>query len=116
MRPLYLAIFAIFIASNLHAQQIDLAWGPEKKFDKSSFEVGFVGRIKDHFYTLRGVDKTMYLAKTRISDMSLVWERPIRWNDFKRANTKDKNLTFRSFRTFRENFVFYFEDYDSKDD
>ncbi len=48
--------------------------------------------------------------------MSLVWERPIQWNDFKRPNAKDKNLTFNSFRCFKENFVFYFEDYDSKDD
>ena len=116
MKSLSLFFFASFITCCLQAQQIDLTWGPEKKASKSSVELGFVGRVKDHFYTLRREDKIMYLAKTRIRDMSLVWEKPIQWNDFKRANTKDKNLTFHSFRLFKENFVFYFEDYDSKDD
>lgn len=116
MKSLYLTVFVCLIVSGLYAQKIDLAWGPEKKFDKRSHEMGFVGRIKDHFYTLREDDKIIYLAKTRISDMSLVWEKPIQWNDVKRSNSRDKNLTFNSFRFFRENFVFYFEDFDPKDD
>lgn len=116
MKALYLSVFVSFITCCLQAQQIDLTWGPEKKINKSSDELGFVGRVKDHFYTLRKEDKVMYLAKTRIADMSRVWEKAIQWNDFKRANARSKNLTFHSFRLFRENFVFYFEDYDSKDD
>lgn len=109
-------IFCIVIYLGASAQQVDLTWSPEKKSEKSSSEYGFVGRVKDHFYTLRYEDKTIFLAKTRIKDMSLVWEKPISWSDLKRNNPSDKNLSFFSFRLFKDSFIFFFQDYSSKDD
>jgi hypothetical protein len=111
--PLLLAL--LFVSFYSLSQSIDLAWGPEKKFDRRNDELGFVGKVKGHFYTLRREDKKMYLAKNRVTDMGLVFEKQIRWNDG-RKNTSDNNLTFNSFRLFRDNFVFYFEDYSRKDD
>jgi|GEM_PF-4542483 len=96
-------------------QEINLTWGPEKEAQKSNIELGYVGRVKDHFYTLRKQEKVMYLAKTRIKDMSLVFDKPIQWNEG-RKNTDDSNLSFKSFRLFKDHFLFYFEDYSSKDD
>jgi len=111
------ALGAIFLLVSFSAfsQQIDLTWGPEKKYEKSSEELGYVGRVKDHFYTLRREKKIMYLAKTRIKDMSQVWEKEITWGAG-RKNQNDDNLSFKSFRLFKTHFVFYFEDYSAKED
>ncbi len=98
------------------AQRSELRWSPESKFNKKSDELGFVGKVDDHFYTLRKEDKVMFLAKNQVRSMSQVWERPIIWNDLNRTNTSDKNLTFHSFRKFQHHFEFYFQDYNKGDD
>lgn len=116
MKTTLLTVVVFFITLTSFSQSIDLAWSPERKIEKASTELGFVGRVKDHFFTLRREDKIMYLSKTRISDMSKVWEKPIQWNDFKRTNSKDKNLTFHAFKLFKDGFLFFFEDYNSKED
>jgi hypothetical protein len=95
------------------SQNIDLKWGPEKKYQRSSDDLGFVGKVKNHFYTLRRVDKTMFLSKTRTSDMTVVFEKEIRWNGASKNATDD--LTFKSFRLFKDHFVFYFEGTSNKD-
>jgi hypothetical protein len=116
MRKFILVLSTLSLVSfSLFCQEIDLAWGPEKDFDRSNIELGYVGRVKDHFYTLRKEDKTMYLAKTRVKDMSLVFDREIVWNSG-RVSSDDNNLRFKSFRLFKTHFVFYFTDYSSKDD
>jgi hypothetical protein len=98
------------------SQNMDIAWGPERDFRRASVDLGFVGKVKDHFYTLRREDKVMYLAKNRVKDMTQVWEKPIKWNEGRKNTSSDDNLTFKSFRMFKGNFVFYFEDYSRKDD
>jgi hypothetical protein len=116
MRKIIVLIYVLIQVSFFaFSQEINLTWGPEKKSEKSNAELGYVGRVADHFYTLRKQDRTMYLAKTRIKDMALVWDREIKWNEG-RKNKGDDNLTFNSFRLFKTHFVFYFEDYSSKDD
>lgn len=101
-----LLLFCIVSFSSI-SQNIDLKWSPEKKYERSSDDLGYVGRVKSHFYTLRRQDKTMYLSKTRINDMSVVFEKEIRWNGTSKNANDD--LTFKSFRLFKDHFVFYFE-------
>lgn len=116
MRKIILLVQASLLVSFCAlSQEINLTWGPEKEFAKSNNELGFVGRVKDHFYTLRKQDKTMYLAKTRIRDMSQVFDKPITWND-ERKNAGDEDLKYHSFRLFKDHFMFYFEGHSSKED
>jgi hypothetical protein len=103
---LSLLLFCLVSFSSI-CQRIDLKWGPEKKYRRSSYDLGYVGRVKDHFYTLRKEDKTMYLSKTRLKDMAVVFEKQIHWNGASKNETDD--LTFKSFRLFKDYFVFYFE-------
>jgi hypothetical protein len=97
------------------AQQVELTWGSDKEFKRSSIEYGFVGRVKGDFYTHRKEDKTIFLAKTRIKDMGQVFERPIRWND-NNAATKNDEFSFNSMHLLKDNFIFFFEKYSSKED
>lgn len=111
------SLLVVLAVSSMYSfgQQVDLAWGPDKEFKRSSVEYGFVGKVKGDFYTHRREDKVIYLAKTRIKDMSQVFEKPITWNDNDVA-TKNDEFSFNSMRLFKGNFVFFFEKYSSKED
>jgi len=97
------------------SQQVELAWGPYKEFNRSSIEYGFIGKVKGDFYTHRKEDKTIFLAKTRISDMSQTFEKPIKWNDTDPA-TKNDEFSFNSMQLFKGNFLFFYEKYSPKQD
>lgn len=97
------------------SQQVELTWGPGKEYTRSSAEYGFVGKVKGDFYTARKEDKIIFLAKTRISDMSQVFEKPIKWKDTD-AVTKNDEFSFDNIQLFKGNFVFFYEKYNSKQD
>lgn len=116
MKYILSTLAACLIMSICFSQQVNLTWAPEKKSKYSSTEFGYVGRSNGHFYTLRAEDKVLFLSKTRVRDMSQVWERVISWSDLNRKNTSNKNLTFHSFKLFKDHFIFLFEDLNTKDD
>ncbi|MEI9920896.1 MAG: hypothetical protein WDO14_19190 [Bacteroidota bacterium] len=112
-RQIILLLLFCLISYSSICQNIDLKWSPEKKYQRSNDDLGYVGRVGSYFYTLRKQDKTMYLSKTRISDMNVVFEKEIRWNGTSKNPNDD--LAFKSFRLFKDYFVFYFESSSNKE-
>lgn len=116
MKQFLLSFTLLLLTFTVDAQRVELRWSPETKYNKQSADLGYVGRVGEYYYSLRKEDKVVYLSKSRIKTMSQAWEKAIRWNDIKRSNSSDKNLSYYSFRKFRDHFVFYFEDFNKEED
>lgn len=116
MKKLYFIVLITLISLQYSsAQNANLTWGTEQNNKDFDNEYGYIGKVGNFFYTLRSKDKVLYLSKSRVQDMSRVYEKGLDWNDDKR-NNQNRNLTFSSFRLFKNNFILFFEDIDRETD